>query len=322
MKTVFTKDGVEVEKGTNKYKGHIFYDEDGGKYKCLGYFPKLDDCVYENLQTGKEVVGCMDGFYFKDPTKKYAKGSTIKGGGVTVKGKSASFYLSSHKEMFDDNAKTITKKDIADFIIISKNSDEKYWVKDINTKYSYYIYKGDLRLNDGTGGIFSTTKIGLDRLKDEHRFKIKEENLYNWEKELEKDMLKRADPNYKKPVWETIVDKFNDIYFLDGSLISNYKENELSSSQVKARGSNNGYYSYEFRNISPLLSWKEAEDKFKQSLTADELNSIEISYKKEKYADLEEHDTEKYHKQIFVKLKKYANGGNTTSGFNYTIGGL
>jgi len=80
MKTVFTKDGVEVEKGTNKYKGHIFYDEDGGKYKCLGYFPKLDDCVYENLQTGKEVVGCMDGFYFKDPTKKYAKGSTIKGG--------------------------------------------------------------------------------------------------------------------------------------------------------------------------------------------------------------------------------------------------
>lgn len=78
MKTVFTKDGVEVEKGTNKYKGHIFYDEDGGKYKCLGYFPKLDDCVYENLQTGKEVVGCMDGFYFKDPTKKYAKGSTVK----------------------------------------------------------------------------------------------------------------------------------------------------------------------------------------------------------------------------------------------------
>ncbi|MEI7960732.1 MAG: hypothetical protein WCI04_00190 [archaeon] len=77
-KTVFTKDGVEVEKGTNKYKGHIFYDEDGGKYKCLGYFPKLDDCVYENLQTGKEVVGCMDGFYFKDP-KKFAKGSTIKG---------------------------------------------------------------------------------------------------------------------------------------------------------------------------------------------------------------------------------------------------
>ena len=100
MKTVFTKDGVEVEKGTNKYKGHIFYDEDGGKYKCLGYFPKLDDCVYENLQTGKEVVGCMDGFYFKDPTEKsnddkwdemvrnnngrlpdwYAKGSTVEGG--------------------------------------------------------------------------------------------------------------------------------------------------------------------------------------------------------------------------------------------------
>jgi hypothetical protein len=120
---------------------------------------------------------------------------------------------------------------------------------------------------------------------------------------------KELDPNYKKPVWEKIVDKFNDVFYLDGSLIRNYKENELSSSEVKARGSNNGYYSYEFRDYSPLLTWKEAVDRFKESLTKDELNSIEISYKKEEYADLEEHDTEKYHKQIFVKLKKYEKGG-------------
>ena len=236
-------------------------------------------------------------------TKDEASSTYAEGGEVNKE--ELNKYLSSHKEMFDDNAKTITKKDVVDFIIISKNSDKKYWVKDMNTGYSYYIYKGDLRLNDGTGGIFSSTKIGLDRLKDEHKFKIKEEELYDWEKELEKEMLKRADPNYKKPVWEKIVDKFNDVFYLDGSLIRNYKENELSSSEVKARGSNNGYYSYEFRDYSPLLTWKEAVDRFKESLTKDELNSIEISYKKEEYADLEEHDTEKYHKQIFVKLKKY-----------------
>lgn len=68
--TVFTKDGVEVEKGSDKYKDHVFYDETGIGYKCLGYFPKLDDCVYINLKTKLEVIGCMDGFFWSDPTKK------------------------------------------------------------------------------------------------------------------------------------------------------------------------------------------------------------------------------------------------------------
>lgn len=69
--TVLTKDGIEVEKGTQKYKGHVFFDEKGGKYTCMGYFPKLDDCVYMNEQTKLEVTGCMDGFYFNNPTKVY-----------------------------------------------------------------------------------------------------------------------------------------------------------------------------------------------------------------------------------------------------------
>ena len=67
VKTVFTKDGVEVEKGTDRYKGHIFYHSDGVGYMCLGYFPNLDDCMYRNMETGVEVVGCMDGFYYYDP---------------------------------------------------------------------------------------------------------------------------------------------------------------------------------------------------------------------------------------------------------------
>ena len=67
VKTVFTKDGVEVEKGTDKYKGHIFYHSDGVGYMCLGYFPNLDDCKYRNMETGTEVVGCMDGFYYNNP---------------------------------------------------------------------------------------------------------------------------------------------------------------------------------------------------------------------------------------------------------------
>ncbi len=74
---VFTKDGVEVKKASNKYRGHVFFDADGLQYKCLGYFPKLGDCVYLNIKTNTEVVGCMDGFYFNDPTKM-AHGGKIK----------------------------------------------------------------------------------------------------------------------------------------------------------------------------------------------------------------------------------------------------
>lgn len=77
-KYTHTKDGVKVEKGTDKYKGHIFYEEDGTAFECLGYFPKLDDCIYREVETGRDVVGCMDGFYFNKPTAaKKAKGGTI-----------------------------------------------------------------------------------------------------------------------------------------------------------------------------------------------------------------------------------------------------
>lgn len=79
-KTAVTKDGVTVERASDKYKGHIFYDADGTGYKCLGYNPKLDDCIYRNLKTNVEVVGCMDGFYFNKPVVKHKKGATVNGG--------------------------------------------------------------------------------------------------------------------------------------------------------------------------------------------------------------------------------------------------
>jgi hypothetical protein len=82
--TVKTKDGVELEKRTNKHKGHIFYDEKGVGYECLGYFPKLDDCVYMNLKTKKEVVGCMDGFFYNNPTLKKKTGGGIDEQGINL----------------------------------------------------------------------------------------------------------------------------------------------------------------------------------------------------------------------------------------------
>ena len=67
--TVFTKDGVKLEKRSNKYKGHIFYCELGNKFRCKGFEPRFGDCVYEDLQTGNDVVGCVDGFYFNNPLR-------------------------------------------------------------------------------------------------------------------------------------------------------------------------------------------------------------------------------------------------------------
>lgn len=261
---------------------HLFKD---GTYEVSEYQAgKNKDELYIYKETPSLIIAL----------KELIKGNNRKPLNKSADGSELNKYLSSRKEMFDDNAKTLTKKDIVDFLIISKNSDNKYWVKDINTRYSYYIYKGDLRLNDGTGGVFSTSITSSDRLKDEHKFKIEEKNLYDWEKEL--------DPNKERVGWESIIYKFGEVYFSEGA-----DGNELVSDQVKAEE-----YQWQFDRYSKYassLSWEDAEIKFKNSLTADELNSIEIYYKKEKYADLEKHDTEKYHKQIVVKQKQYAKGG-------------
>ena len=77
-KFTHTKDGVKVEKGSDKYKGHIFYEEDGTAFECLGYHPEIDDCIYKNVETGQHIVGCMDGFYFKKPAHKKAKGGAVE----------------------------------------------------------------------------------------------------------------------------------------------------------------------------------------------------------------------------------------------------
>lgn len=219
---------------------------------------------------------------FKDK-QKFAKGGSLKGEGFE--------YLSSRNDMFSkDNG--ITKKQVLEFLNISKNSDKKYWIKDLISGYSYYAYKGQLRANDSTGGIFEATKIGVDRLKDDHEYKINEEELSNFEKESNPDGSKRNG-------WESIVDKFYDIYFLEDSKKDAYKSNEITSDQVKAEE-----YLWEFDRYSKYpstLSWLDAENKFKKSLTKEELSIINISYKKEKFADAEEHDSEKYYKQIIIK---------------------
>ena len=182
----------------------------------------------------------------------------------------------------------------------------KLKVYDSNLKYIFPIrvfFKGK------PYGLNLTKKLFFELLSDKSIFPSdnyyveKESDYDRQEREFKGNGYVELIKRKINPIWKSIIDKFSEIYFSNGT-----DNDYLVSDQVKARGSN-PYSSYEFRNFSPLLSWADAEGKFKQSLTADELNSIEISYNTEEYADLEEHDTEKYHKQIVVKLKTYADGG-------------
>ena len=114
--------------------------------------------------------------------------------------------------------------------------------------------------------------------------------------EYYEDLAKMEREN-KKYDWDSIINKFGEVYFIDIE-----SDNKISSDQVKAEE-----YKWQFDRYSKYaspLSWKEAEKKFKDSLTKDELDSIEISYKKDEYADAEEHDSEKYYTEIIVTKKE------------------
>lgn len=69
---VTTKDGHQLEKHSNKYRGHIFFSpEDDTEFLCLGYIENIQDCAYVNLSTKEIVVGCVSGF-------KYTKGGEVQ----------------------------------------------------------------------------------------------------------------------------------------------------------------------------------------------------------------------------------------------------
>ena len=205
------------------------------------------------------------------------------------KGGKIADYLSTRSQMFDDSSKTLTKAEVEKFAKLSKDSPNKFRVKDVTTGYSYYIFKGWLRKNDSTEGIYKTSSLSFSDLKDTNAFKIEEQELHQWEKDL--------DPDKKRTGWDLISYKFGEIYYTN----SDETDEELVGSEVKAEKR-----LWQFDRYSPYpmrLSWSEAEEMFKKSLTKDQLNSIEISYTTDEYADIEEHDVEREYHNIIVKKK-------------------
>lgn len=245
--------------------------------KGLLYFLKPDDEGLDLIEF--ETKGIPVRYLNIIPREKeeYAEGGELKS------------YLSSRSDMFDDNAKTINKKDILEVISLSKNSDKKYWVKDLNTKYSYYIYKGNLRANDGTGGIFSTTILSPNwvYLKDEHRFKVHEEALYDWEKE--------KDPSIVKVGWDAIKQKFGNIFYMEED-----GEDEIFANEVKLEEPARDAFGNMTR-FTKRVSFSDAKSMFLRSLTDEEKAMIDME---SDYKNVHELFGLMYERKFIIKRKK------------------
>jgi predicted ABC-type ATPase len=257
----------------------------------------------------KLINGAMARVLYENDYEQWVAVKDLKkmaDGGMMTEGGELKDYLSSRKDMFDDNAKTITKKDIIEVISLSKNSDKKYWVKDLNTKYSYYIYKGNLRANDGTGGIFSTTIISPNYLKDEHRFKVEQQSLYDWEKE--------SDPSIVKVGWDAIKQKFDKIFYMEQD-----GDDEIFANEVKLEEPSRDAFGNMTRFTS-RVSFADAKSMFLRSLTPEEKAMVDIEYN---YKNVNELFGLMYEKKIMVKRKNdslYMKNGGKLAWQNVQVG--
>lgn len=207
---VVSKKGVQMldapmAKGGMTKGGFVtLYDEND---KDKGYVIKKDDEYWVGTHWSSNKYNSE-----KYKTKKSAE-ENLK----TIK------YLTiNRQDMFANFDDGLTKKDVLEFINITKNINKKYWIKD-STGYSKYLYKGQLRNNDSVEGIFTATKIGADRLNDSYKYKIQVDELYP--KELRDIPNLDANQNLKeKPI--SIANKDWKKYVKDNSSFSVDEETE------------------------------------------------------------------------------------------------
>jgi hypothetical protein len=177
-------EGGEVEEGVDLFED---YDDIPSNVQEVldKYSDAFEDGDYKELEKANKELGKI-GYTFEygldgqayDLRKVGEKGKSE----YMEKGGEISEYLSSRAEMFTDFDNALTKKEVLEFINLSKNSDKKYWIKN-SDGFSYFLYKGQLRQNDSTKGIFHATKIGTDKLHESLKYKIQQEYLYDYEKE-------------------------------------------------------------------------------------------------------------------------------------------
>ena len=195
---------VMAEGGMTKGGFVTLYDEND---KDKGYIIKKDDEYWVGTHWS----------WNKYNTEKYKTKKSAEENLKTIK------YLTiNRQDMFENFDDGLTKKDVLEFINITKNINKKYWIKD-SIGYSKYLYKGQLRNNDSVEGIFTATKIGVDRLNDSYKYKIQVDELYP--KELRDIPNLDANQNLKeKPI--SIANKDWKKYVKDNSSFSVDEETE------------------------------------------------------------------------------------------------
>ena len=127
-----------------------------------------------------------------------------------------------------------------------------------------------------------------------------------------------ADDN-KNKLWYEVLQKFFKIFYgeyEDDTAEKYIKDSQVTTDQAKY------YYENFMDKYKTERTLSDGFKIFKQSLTKEELDSIQISFNSEDYADAEEHDTQKRYSTITIKKKEnFKKGGSVKNGymvFNYT----
>jgi hypothetical protein len=111
----------------------------------------------------------------------------------------------------------------------------------------------------------------------------------------------------KNKLWYEVLQKFFKIFY--GEYEDDTAEKHINDSQVTTDQAKY-YYENFMDKYKTERSLSDGYKVFKQSLTKDELDSIQVSFNSEDYADAEEHDTQKRYGTITIKKnEKFVKGG-------------
>ena len=118
----------------------------------------------------------------------------------------------------------------------------------------------------------------------------------------------------KNKLWYEVLQKFFKIFYgeyEDDTAEKHIKDSQVTTDQAKY------YYENFMDKYKTERTLSDGFKIFKQSLTKEELDSIQISFNSEDYADAEEHDTQKRYSTITIKKKENFKKGGRIIGTYY-----
>ena len=245
---------------------------------------------------------------------EFISGTGVDAESMTLEGKEIRF-----KYRTSNTYTTISQKLISDTISTNRKSLElrgKNFAKggSVNDFSEYNFQVGD-KLDLGSKGIkyfkqYDGEKIIVVDSKSDLK---SSKGSYTYPSSVKKVLNKRysngggiADDN-KNKLWYEVLQKFFKIFYgeyEDDTAEKHIKDSQVTTDQAKY------YYENFMDKYKTERTLSDGFKIFKQSLTKEELDSIQISFNSEDYADAEEHDTQKRYSTITIKKKEnFKKGG-------------